>query len=101
MKNLTQEGTASCDEEAPKIGRLVRMDVGEILQSWGSSSNENGNIPVILGERILYEEPDGTWKKGYVSGIWRTKGGSFYYEIHEVVKPSGDQTPSVPNTTYT
>ena len=63
-KNLTQKGTASCKEEAPKIGRLVRMDVGEILQSWGSSSNERGNIHVVLGERILYEEPDGTCKKG-------------------------------------
>ena len=78
VKNLTQEGTASCDEEAPKIGRLVRMDVGEIL----TSSNERGNIHVVLGERILYEQPDGTWKKGYVSGIWRTKGGSFYYKTH-------------------
>ena len=66
LKNLTQEGTASCDEEATKIGTLVRMDVGEIL----TSTNERGNIPVVLRERILYEEPDGTWKNGYVSGIW-------------------------------
>ena len=54
------------------------MDVGDIL----TSSNERGNIPVVLRERILYEEPDGTWKNEYVSGIWRTKGGRFYYEIH-------------------
>ena len=97
MKNLTQEGTASCREffeESPEIGELVRIDVGEIL----TSSNEKGNIHVVLlEERILNEQPDGTWKKGYVSGIWRTKGGSFYYEIHEILKPSGDQTPSVPN----
>ena len=73
------------------------MDVGEIL----TSSNERGNIHIVLGERILYEQPDGTWKKGYVSGIWRTKDGSFYYEIHEVIKPSRDQTPSVSNIKYT
>ena len=73
------------------------MDVGEIL----TSANERGNIPVVLRERILYEEPDGTWKKGFVSEIWRTKGGRFYYEIHEEIKPPRDQTPSVPNNKYT
>ena len=93
MKNLTQEGTASCDEEATKIGRLVRMDVGEIL----TSTNERGDIPVVLRERILYEEPDGTWKKWYISGIWRTKGGRFYYEVKVEITPPRDQTSSVPN----
>ena len=73
------------------------MDVGEIL----TSTNERGNIPVVLRERILYEEPDGTWKNGYVSGIWRTKGGRFYYEIHEDIKSPRDQTLSVPNNKYT
>ena len=83
--------------ESPEIRRLVRMDVGEIL----TSSNERGNIHVVLGERILYEQPDGSWKKGYVSGIWRTKCGSFYYEIHEIRKSSGNQTTSVPDICYT
>ena len=53
MKNLTQMRTASCDEEASNMGTLVRMDVGAIL----TSTNDRGAIPVILRDRILYEEP--------------------------------------------
>ena len=85
VRNLSQEGTESCRElfeVSPGIGELVRIDVGEIL----ASTNDRGYIHVVAGERILFEQPDGSWKKGYVSGIWRTYGGSFFYEVREVVK---------------
>ena len=91
MKNLTQMRTASCDEEASNMGTLVRMDVGAIL----TSTNDRGAIPVILRDRILYEEPNGTWNKGYISGIWRSKGGRFYYGIKVEETPPRTQTPSV------
>ena len=89
--------TASCDEEASNMGTLVRMDVGAIL----TSTNDRGAIPVILRDRILYEEPNGTWNKGYISGIWRSKGGRFYYGIKvEEISPRM-QTPSVTEDKYT
>ena len=73
------------------------MDVGELL----TSSNDRSYIHVVVGERILYEQPDGTWNKGYVSGIWRTYGGSFFYEVREVVKTSGGKTQSDSDICFT
>ena len=90
-ENLTQKGTASCDEEVSKMETLVRMDVGEIL----TSTNKRGDIPVMLRDRILYEEPNGTRNKRYISGIWRSKCGRFYYEIKVEETSPRTHTPSV------
>ena len=79
------------------MGKLARMNVGEIL----TSTNKGGDNPVILRDRILYEEPNGTWNKGYISGIWRSKGGRFYYGIKVEETPPRTQTPSVTEDKYT
>ena len=72
------------------------MDVGELL-----TSSKDRNVHVVGGDKILYEQPDGTWNVGYVSGIWRTSGGSFFYEVREIVKTSGGKTQSDSNIDFT
>jgi hypothetical protein len=74
---LTEQGHFMSEQVIPEIGTLARMNVGESLTSEG----KGGDNPVVSGDRILYEEPNGTWNKGNISGIWRTKCGKFYYEI--------------------
>jgi hypothetical protein len=76
-KNLTAEGVSSCEQVISNIGTLVRIDVGEFL----TSRDKGGDNPVVLDDKILYEESHGSWKTGHISGIWRTKCGRFYYEI--------------------
>ena len=68
------------------------MDVGELLTSCNATHKDRGKVQVVGGDRILYEQPDGTWITGYVSGIWRTHGGSFFYEVREIVKTSWGKT---------
>ena len=77
------------------------MDVGELLTSCNATHKDRGKVQVVGGDRILYEQPDGTWITGYVSGIWRTRGGSFFYEVREIVKTSWEKSQIDSNIDFT
>jgi hypothetical protein len=113
VRNLSQEknssrrelredlGSRELSENPQWIGELVRMDVGELLSSRTATHKDRGKVQVVGGDKILYEQPDGTWITGYVSGIWRTHSGSFFYEVRETVKTSWGKTLIDSNTDYT